>query len=96
MAHRLSRTARARAFRNVGKYHSSHKGTSHKGTSHKGTMDMATLRPFATPRVAPPLRCPEGTKWSAKANQCVATPRQPGVVAVRGSDECGCPTPPHG
>lgn len=74
MAHRLSRTARARAFRNVGKYHS----------SHKGTMDMATLRPFAKARVAPPLKCPEGTKWSAKANQCVATPRQPGVVAIRG------------
>ena len=76
MAHRLSRTVRGHAIRNVrvGKYHS----------SHKGTMNPATLRPFATPRVAQPLKCPEGMKWSAMANQCVATPRQPGVVAVRG------------
>ena len=74
MAHRLSRTGRGRAFRSVGKYHS----------SHRGTMSAATLRPFATPRAVPLLTCPEGTKWSAYANGCVATPRQPGVVAVRG------------
>ncbi len=60
MAHRLSRTARGRAFRSVGKYHS----------SHKGTMNPATLRPRQSPRIVAPRPCPPGSTYNPVTRTC--------------------------
>ena len=54
MAHRLSRTARGRAFRNVG----------------RGTMNAATLRPRQSPKIVASRSCPPGSTYNPVTRTC--------------------------